>query len=149
MQTKTMKKLYAVSRIFLVIITFIIFNIMCINEDVSWKIVPFMFALIVFGISYPSSIISRNLISMGDKLEKRLKIVYYVIVLPIILFFLLCVIFVTMYFIFEVLPIHNSFNVALGQGLMFLFLIAVITLCVVVPYFQTLIILVIKHFIKD
>ena len=45
---KTMKKSYLISRIILTVMTLIIFNIIFINEDVSWRILPFIFAAIVF-----------------------------------------------------------------------------------------------------
>lgn len=150
MQNKTMKNVYLIARIFLVIITFIIFNVMFMNEDVSWKFLPAIFALIVFGISYPSSIISKKLINIGNRLKnKNIKFLYYAIVLPIISFLLLSSIILVMYFIYENFPIQNEFSLVLGQGLMFLFLIILITICIVVPYIQTLIVLIIKHFIKD
>lgn len=147
--TNIMKKSCMISRIFLSIITFILFQILFINEDISWKILPFIFSLIVFVISYPSSIVSKKLIHIGDKLErKKIKILYYAIILPIILFLLLGVIIGIMYFIFELFPTQNEFGAALGQGLLFLFMIIVITIFLVVPYIQTLIILIIRHFVK-
>ena len=62
MENKKMKKIYMISRVILVIITFIIFKIMFIHEDSSWTIVAFIFSLIVFIVSFPSALISLSLI---------------------------------------------------------------------------------------
>lgn len=60
---------------------------MIINEDVSWKIIPFVFGAIVFGLSFPSSVISKKLLNIGNNLESKfLRTFYYIIALPIISF---------------------------------------------------------------
>lgn len=145
---KVMEKSYKISRIILVVMAFIIFNIMFINEDVSWKILPPIFAIIVFGVSYPSSVISRLLINIGNKLEsKLLKILYYVIALPILVFMLILGIYTI--FIINTIPTPNEFGAALGQALLGLFCVAVGAIGVIVPYIQTLIVLVLKQFVKE
>lgn len=147
---KTMEKSYKISRVILAVMAFIIFNIMFIHEDVSWRILPPIFAVIVFGISYPSSVISRLLINIGNKLEsKLLKILYYVIALPIISFLLFYGIYAIMFFIFESIPTPNEMGAALSQALLLLFCIAVGAICVIVPYIQTLIVLILKRFVKN
>lgn len=146
---KTMEKSYKISRVILAVMAFIIFNIMFINEDVSWKILPPIFTVIVFGVSYPSSVISRLLINIGNKLEsKLLKILYYVIVLPIISFLLFGGICAIMFFILETLPTPNELSAGLSQVLWVLFWIAVGAICIIVPYIQTLIVLILKCFVK-
>lgn len=86
---KIMEKSYKISRVILAVMTFIIFNIMFIHEDVSWKILPPIFAIIVFVISFLSSMISKLLINVGNKLKSKLiKILYYIIALPICVFIL-------------------------------------------------------------
>lgn len=67
---KNMEKYYKISRVILVIATLIISEIMFINEDESWRIIPFIFSVIVLGFSFPSSIISKKLINFEKKLEK-------------------------------------------------------------------------------
>ena len=147
---KTMKKSYRISRIILAVITVVIFNIMFINEDESWRIIPFIFAAIVFGLSYPSSVISRKLINIGNKIEsKLLKILYYVIALPIIAFLIFYGIFIIWLSIFASVPTQNEMGAALGQGLMFLFLLAVVFIGIILPYVQTIIVLILNKFIKN
>jgi hypothetical protein len=144
-----MKKLYKISRVILSVITFIIFNIMFINEDISWKIIPLILAVIVFLISYPSTKISQFLIKTGDLIEnKLLKILYYAIGLPISLLFLCFVIYLFLIIIFEYIPTSNEFGVALGQALLCLFFEILGIICIIIPYVQTLIVLILKRFIK-
>ena len=80
-----MKKINMISRIILAIMTFIIFSIILINEDSSWNIIPIIFALIVFGLSFPSTKFAEKIIAIGNRINNKfLKIIYY-IVLPIVL----------------------------------------------------------------
>lgn len=147
---KTMEKLYKISSILLTVVTFIIFNIMFIDEDITWRIIPFIFAAIVFGLSFPSSVISKKLINIGDNLEsKLLRILYYVIALPIISFLVFGGICLIMYFIHENIPTPNEMGAALGQALIFLFLVAVVFICVILPYVQTVIVLILNRFVKN
>ena len=83
-----MKKEYKISRYIILVLTFVIFNIMFINEDKSWLILPFVFALITFGFSFPSTIFSKKIIKLGDNIKnKALKILFYMF-LPIVLLLL-------------------------------------------------------------
>ena len=145
-----MEKSYRISRIILAVITLIIFSIIIINEDKSWRVIPFIFAAIVFGLSFPSSVISRKLINIGNKIENKiLKVLYYVIFLPIISFIIFVGIALVMYFVDKSIPTPNELSSALSQALMFLFLVAVAFICIILPYIQTLIVLIISCFIKN
>lgn len=143
---KNMEKYYKISRVILVIATLIISEIMFINEDESWRIIPFIFSVVVLGFSFPSSIISKKLINFEKKLEKPiLKILYYVVVLPVIALLFFYVLYLIMFFIFERVQISNEIGPALEQSFVFLFLIAVIFIAVILPYIQTLIVLIINQ----
>ena len=151
MDDKLMEKIYKISRIILAIMTFIVFNIMFINEDVSWKILTIVFALIAFGISFPSSIVSKKIMNSGDKIKNKLaKILFYLVALPIIIFgfFLLIYIFVTS--IVDAIPTTTGeFSAELGQGLLALFFVVIGTIGFVVPYIQTLIVLILKQLLEN
>ncbi|MGM9877901.1 MAG: hypothetical protein ACI33S_04545 [Bacilli bacterium] len=149
MENKLINKLYNISRIIIPILTFIIFNIMLINEDESWNILPPIFALITFGISFPSSIISKKIISIGDKIKNKIiKVLFYIVVLPIVIFILFLLIYSFVLFIYYFIPNPSDFASALGQALLALFFVAVGTICIIVPYVQTLIVIILKQFIK-
>lgn len=148
---KTMKKSYLISRIILTVMTLIIFNIIFINEDVSWRILPFIFAAIVFGLSFPGAVLSRKILNIGNKIEsKTLKILFYVFALPFICLLTFGGTCLIMYLIYENIPILYGIvgGGTLGQGLMFLFSVAVVFISIMLPYVQTLIVLILNRFIK-
>lgn len=149
-QKKLMAKSYNISRVILAVMTFLIFRFMFIHEDESWNTVSFIFGIIVFFISFPSTLISRLIIKLGDKLGyKPLKFLYYFIALPITVFILFLGIYYAIFFIADSIPTPNEFGAALSQALWTLFFMAVGTICVVVPYIQTLIVLILKRFLKE
>ena len=122
---------------------------MFINEDISWKFLSFIFSLITFIMSFPSSIISKKIINLGNNIKNNMiKILFYIIVLPIIIFILSILIYLFNILIFDIFPISNDFATELGQGLLILFLITVEIICIIVPYIQTLIVLILKQMIK-
>ena len=150
MEQQIMKKSYKLSRIILAILAFLIFNIMFINEDISWKFLSFIFSLITFIMSFPSSIISKKIINLGNNIKNNMiKILFYIIILPIIIFILSILIYLFNILIFDIFPISNDFATELGQGLLILFLITVEIICIIVPYIQTLIVLILKQMIKN
>ena len=139
-----------ISKVILVVITFIIFNIMIINEDSSWLILPFFFSLVVFLVSFPSTFISKVFIKIGDRLDKRiLKILYYIIILPALMIFLFSGICCIIGFLYERYPSSDDFASVLGQGLLFLFLSVASLVCIIIPYIQTLLILFLRSFVKE
>lgn len=149
MDNQLVEKMYKISRLILAIMTFIIFNIMFINEDISWKFLPIVFALIAFGVSFPSSILSKKLVNIGDKIENRLlRILYYIIILPIIIFAFFLAIYAFVIFIYVTIPKPSEFSAALGQAFFALFVATVGAICIIVPYIQTLIVLILRRFIK-
>lgn len=149
MEQQIMKKSYKLSRIILAILAFLIFNIMFINEDITWKSLSFIFSLITFIMSFPSSIISKKIINLGNNIKNNMiKILFYIIILPIIIFILSILIYLFNILIFDIFPISNDFATELGQGLLILFLITVEIICIIVPYIQTLIVLILKQMIK-
>ncbi len=145
---KTMEKSYKISRLILALIAFIIFKIVFINEDVSWMI-PLIFAIIVFVLSFPSSVVSKLIINIGNKLKsKLLKILFYIFLLPIqFLLFLMIYGFIATFF--ESIPTPNDMGAALSIAFFCLFLVTIGTICVILPYIQTLIVLILKRLIKD
>lgn len=144
-----MKKEYRISRYVLLILVFLIFNIMFINEDKSWLILPPIFALITFGLSFPSSIVSKKFIKIGDNIKNKiLKILFYIF-LPIILLLISGVIIAIITLPFECFIIDvDDLGIALGQVLSFLFLIMIIIIAVILPYVQTVIVLALRKFKK-
>ena len=144
-----MEKFYNMSRIILTVITVIVFKIMFINEHESWNIIPYIFGAIVFGLSFPSSVISKKLIDVANKIEnKLLKVLYYILGLPlicVIIFAGICFIIISVY---NNAPTSNEMGAALSQALVFLFFVTVAFVGIILPYVQTVIVLILKCFMK-
>lgn len=144
-----MKKINMMSRIILVVITFILFSIMIINEDSSWNIVPGIFSLIVFGLSFPSTILAEKIIKIGNKINNKLLKIAYYIFLPIILLVICLAIYIIALYIDDTfITTHNELGAALGQALLFLFIVAVGVIVIILPYIQAVIINILKRIIK-
>lgn len=140
-----MEKEYKIANILLVILSFIVFNILFINEDASWKGLIFFFAIVTAFISYPSSFVSMLILRRGDTIRSDLvRSIYYIVILPIIV----AILSVIMYFI-----ISGIFGVILGNSLsgslVTLVLIIIGIMCVIIPYVQTILILIIKYFMNE
>ncbi len=142
-----MKKINMISRIILSIIVFILFSIFIMNEDSSWIIIPIIFSVITFGLSFPSTIFAQKIIKIGDKINNKLLKVLYYILLLIILLVLCLVIYFIIINIYDKHIIHpNEFMDALDIGLLLLFIIYCLILAVVLPYFQAIIINILKKY---
>lgn len=84
MDIKT-EKAYKISRYVLPVISFIVLCIMFINEDSSWITVALILSVIVFGLSFPSTWMSKKIYNMGNKFNNKIfKVSYYLLILPII-----------------------------------------------------------------
>lgn len=144
-----MKKEYKVSRYVILILTFLIFNIMFINEDKSWLILPPIFALIALGLSFPSTIVSKKFIKIGDNIKSKILRILFYIFLPIVLLLISAVIGAIVAMLFEyIFPEADTLGSALGQALSVLFLIFIIIIAVILPYIQTIIVLILKKLKK-
>ncbi len=144
-----MKKINMISRIVLAVITFIVFSIIVMNEDSSWNVVPVIFSLIVFGLSFLSTKLARRIIEIGNKINNNILKVLYYIVLPIALLGLSLLIVMGMSYLGEnVIPTPNDFGSALGQALMILFAMVVVVIIIVLPYVQSIIILILNKIVK-
>lgn len=142
-----MKKINMISRIILSIIVFILFSIFIMNEDSSWIIIPIIFSVITFGLSFPSTIFAQKIIKIGDKINnKLLKVLYYILLLIILLVLCLLIYFIIIN-IYDKHIIHpNEFMDALDIGLLLLFIIYCLVIAVVLPYFQAIIINILKKY---
>ena len=144
-----MKKINMMSRIIMVVITFILFSIMIINEDSSWNIVPGIFSLIVFGLSFPSTILAERIIKIGNKINnKLLKIAYYIFLPIILLVICLAIYMIALYINDTFITTPNEIGAALGQALLLLFIVTVGVIVIILPYIQAVIINILKRIIK-
>ncbi len=125
-------------------LVFIVFNGWFLYKNNPQWIFSIIISVEVFVISSPSSKICRFLINKGDKIEsKLLKVFYYILALPIAFILLLFIVWISCDFVLTLLQITN-----LGVGVLVGLIGIGIFTCVLVPYFQTLIILILRHFLK-
>lgn len=138
-----LKKEYKISRFIIFILTFVIFNIMFINEDNSWLGASFILALIAFGLSFPSTSVSRKFIQFANKIDSEVLRVLYYVFLPINL---LIIAFLVAAFVVTFMA--HLFSGDLGLAILLLFLGLTIIMAVILPYIQTIIVLILHKFIK-
>lgn len=143
MQSKSIEKNIQISRIIITLMVFIVLNSWFIFEnDPHWMLATIM-SIIVFFFSFLSSKICKFLINKGDKIKnKLLKGLYYAFALPIVFLLLLLIIVLFLLIIFE------DMELSFGAGLLLVFTGIEIFICVLVPYFQTLIILILRYFLN-
>ena len=144
-----MKKIKMISRVIMMIMSFALFSIMIINEDSSWNIFPVIFSFLVFFLSFPSTLFAEKIIETGNKINnKLLKIAYYVF-LPIALLGICLIIYMIVLYIGDCfVTTSNEMGSTIGQGLLLLFIVAVMVIVIVLPYIQAIIINILKRVIK-
>lgn len=147
MQSDLMKKCIKLSRIFVSLTVFTILNVWFFFEhDPQW-IFSIIVSAVVFFFSFPSSKVCKFLIKNGDKINNKiLKILFYSLLLPIIfiIFFfivmLLCALVVELFF--------STDSISLGIAVLIAFTGIGVLTCTLVPYYQTIIILILRYFLK-
>lgn len=142
------KRLYRYSRLILFLVAFLSFQIILINEDISFKIIGFAFSIFTYLISFISSIFSKKIIHFGDKLKNAKRILYYLAFIPA-LAVVIFIYFIIGYYIIS--PIVDNMHGWDGLGLFIVFLGTVIAFAIIVilPYMQSLVILVIRKIVNN
>ena len=139
-----MKAYYLKSRIILLIAAVVVSLIMFINEDISFKIYgTFFIAIVTLVVSYLITPISKKMIEIGDKLEKKLwRILYYILMLPIILVLIILVCFLIGYIHDLRAPEkYQDMGAALSDAFKVVALYVVFFILFLLPYVQSLIVL--------
>ncbi len=147
MQKDILDKYIKLSRIIITFLVFIVLNICFLYENDPQWIISIIISSIVLIISSPSSKICKFLINIGDKIDRIiLKILYYFLLLPIIFIILLFIVGLICSLIVMLFEYMGS--ISLGFALLIAFTGVGIFTCVLVPYFQTLIILILRYIYK-
>ncbi len=142
MQSNLLNKYIKISRIIITFFVFIFLNVWLLYENNPNFIFSIIISVLTFVVSFPSSKICKILIDKGDKIESKiLKVLYYVFALPIA--FILFLLIVRIFLAFTV-----GSSSSLGVLILFAYIGIVIFVCALVPYFQTLIILILRKFLK-
>ncbi len=149
MENEFTNKIYRISRWVLAILVFILFNIFFINEDISWKILPPIFALITYCLSFISTIFSKKLVNFTNSINSIIvKIILYILIIPIIIFALFLAIYILL---INTLFTYSSNNISesLSHGLLFLFILTVFTIFIILPYIQSIVVFILKKICKE
>ena len=131
------------------LLTFIILNIMFINESITWTILSAILSLIVYIIGFSGMFISKKIIKIGDNIKNKLLKILYYIFLPIVLLLICFIIYNFSFFVLENILRLNDCTLSLGEGLLVLFGIILICMFILIPYIETIIVLMLKRFIKE
>lgn len=141
MKNELIKKYIQISRIIMTIMVFIVLNIWFLFENDPQWILALIISVLVFITNYPSSRICLFVIKKGDKITKKiLKVFYYLFILPII--FLLILIITGLLCALIVSFFEDSLT--LGMGVLIACAGVGLFTCILIPYFQTLIILIFR-----
>lgn len=143
-----MKEYYSKSRIIMLVLAVVVSLIMFINEDISFKIYGTIFiAIVTLVVSYLITPISKKMIEIGDKLEKKIwRILYYVLMLPIIL-----VLVILIYLLIEYMDglkqpqKYQDIGAALSDAFKVIALYVIFFILFLMPYVQSLIVLFLRN----
>lgn len=144
-----MKKIDRISKIIITILAFLIIFLGFRNNDSGWTIVAIIFAAVIYGLSFISTKVAHKIIEAGNRKSNIFTRVLYYAFLPIILFAIAFGAYAgTLLYIFPLLPDTREMGEAIGQAVMFGFAQFVIVFEIIIPYFQAIIILILKKIIK-
>lgn len=139
-----MERYYNKSRIVMLVLAIIVSLIMFINEDISFKIYgTFFIAIVTLVVSFLVTPISKKMIEIGDKLEKKLwRILYYVLMLPITLVLIILVCLLIGYIDDLRAPEkYQDMGAALSHAFEVIALYVIFFILFLLPYVQSLIVL--------
>ena len=143
-----MEEYYNKSRIVMLVLAVVISLIMFINEDISFKIYgTFFIAIITLVVSFLVTPISKKMIEIGDKLEKKLwRILYYVLMLPITLVLIILVCLLIGYIDDLRAPEkYQDMGAALSHAFEVIALYVIFFILFLLPYVQSLIVLFLRN----
>lgn len=147
MQSNLMEKCIKLSRTFVTLTVFIILNAWFLFENDPQWIFSIIVSAVVFFISIPTSKACKFLINKGDKIKNKiLRILFYALVLPIIFIILIFIVMLLCALVVELFFPTDS--ISLGTAVLIAFTGVGILSCVLVPYYQTIIILIFRYFLS-
>lgn len=135
-----MEKYYAMSRKIMGILAVVISLIMTVNEDISVKVAfVILFFVVAVAAGFLLAPISKQMIRVGDSItNKLLRSLYYVAILPVTLLVAFVIYIIIVY-------LFSQIDGDLGTAIICVFLFTATTIAVLVPYIQTLIVLVVRR----
>ncbi len=111
-------------------------------------IIAALLGLITYALSFCTIGISKAIIRTGNRFNTVLKLLYYVIILPAIIVGIGVLFFMITSVAGDSLPETNDLATGLGNAIGFLLLAIIGIIFIVLPYFQTLIVLLLMKVCK-
>lgn len=144
-----MKKEYRLSRVILVVLAMITALILCPNADYTEKqIVTALFCLAALLASFPGIRVSRKMIQIGDRIPNILLRILYYIGLPVGSLAIAALVGVGCIIVLGNLPLSNKLRIAAGQFMFILVFVSALFVYLIVPWLQTIIVLLLKKILK-
>lgn len=144
-----MKKEYNISRIIIWVITFLITFLALINEEIQVRIFfATVFTLSTFMASFAFTWLSKIMIRHGNKMKSKVKKIVYYVGIFVIDVAVVAAVGGFVAFLDTLTDYPNDLGSSLGRALGVLMLIGALGLMMLVPYIQTLLVLLISKFTK-
>lgn len=145
-----MEKKYIISRVVLCTLTFLISFIVLMNEDMRTRTLA---AIIFTGVSllagFIATPVSKRIIAYGSNIsQKGRRIFFYAVLFPIAIV-LVCVLWTLIFFLMDHSADSQNFAGALGQAVLEVLVLVSAAFLILVPYIQTLIVLLLGKLMKD
>ena len=153
MENKGMKREFQWARGIIVILTALVFMVLLCGAfgNSFFELVPLacVFAGAAWLICFIGTGVSRKMIQIGDKISNKfLRVLYYIMLLPLVL-----IIWLGIWAVIEAIvdandQPHQEMAEALSEAFMALFWGAVFMIFVLVPYVQSLLVLILRKVLK-
>ena len=140
-----MKNSYTISRIVISVLAGIISLIVWHNEHITLMLgATVLITVVALVMSFLATPVSKQMIGIGDRImNKFLRVFYYFILLPLILV-VVYLLWRLNYYFFEHMERSAEMGEALGKALIAVFLGVIVLIMFIVPYVQSLIVLLLR-----
>lgn len=145
-----MKNSYTISRIVIGVLVGVVSLIVLHNEHITLMLGgTILITVVALVMSFLATPVSKQMIGIGDRImNKFLRVFYYFILLPFILVVVYLLWRLIIYF-FEHMERSTEMGEALGKALIAVFLGVIVLIVFIVPYVQSLIVLLLRGKRKD
>ncbi|MCH5270341.1 MAG: hypothetical protein J1E83_06280 [Lachnospiraceae bacterium] len=115
----------------------------------SYTISRIVICVLAWVMSFLATPVSKQMIGIGDRImNKYLRVFYYFMLLPFILV-VVYLLWILIYYFFDHMEQSGEMGEALGKALIAVFLGMVVFMMCIVPYIQSLIVLLLRVKRKD
>lgn len=145
-----MKNSYTISRIVISVLAGVISLIVFHNEHITLMLgATVLITAVALVMSFLATPVSKQMTGIGDRImNKYLRIFYYFMLLPFILV-VVYLLWLLIYYFFDHMERSTEMGEALGKALIAVFLGVVVLIMFIVPYVQSLIVLLLRVKRKD